>query len=206
MSTYFNSIQQSYNRNRALDYSNVLSVATIVNSLPFIYPIRFHHFSEEGLIFYQDKRSLLYASLISQPSEFLWQFPLTCEFYKLSGNIFVLESEKIISEAWMSLNEKEKVGYYGLPPDVLIENEILKYDINSYKPQEPKLASVNFSVIILIPDFVEHSKFLDKSAIGNTRKSYESLPQPDAVNKKWIHRLINGVWNITETQLSFPRP
>lgn len=205
MATWFTAVQQSFNKNRILDHCSIISVATLVNSLPSIFPIRFQYFNDFGLVFYLDNRTNLFNSLLSQPSEFLWHFPLTNEFYKFSGVVSQVMCEEVLSENWSRLTQREKEGYCGLPPDILVDKSLANNDIDHFKPQEPNQPSRNFGIICIRPESIEHSVFLDKSAIGNTRKTYESLPQPDAVSKKWVHRLTEGEWVIVEMNVPAAR-
>ena len=206
MSSWYNAMQQSFNSNRILDHCNILSVATISNSLPAVDQIRFQYFSESGIAFFLDQRSRLCSSLITQPSEFLWHLPLTNEYYKFTGSVQIIPSEEIRIAHWNKLSPREKEGFYGLPPDTSVDSFERVNDIDSFKPQEAFNVSQNFAIVHVSPSYVEHSVFPDKSAIGNTRKTYESLPQPDATSKKWIHRLVDGEWHITQMHISAIRP
>ena len=203
---WFNAIQQSYTRNRILDHCNIISVAVLIDSLPRIFPLRFQFFANQGIGFFLDNRSQLFSSLLSQPSEFLWHLPLTSEFFKLSGLVTLISDEEALSKYWSSLNSKEKECYCGLPPDININNRQTNNDIDSFKPQEALRFSQNFSIITLIPNCVEHAIFIDKSAIGNTRKTYESLPQPDSISRKWVHKKIDGIWETLEKSAPMLRP
>lgn len=106
---------------------------------------------------------------------------------------------------WNSLSQREKNGFCGLPPD-LVAGEMQINEIDKFKPQEALNVSDNFVVLVVEPNWVEHSRFLDRSAIGNTRKTFESLPQPDAVSKKWLHRKGEQGWDLVEIFVPVARP
>ena len=203
--SWINALKRSYSTNRILDHCNILSVATLQNSFPKIFHLRFQFFSLNSLCFYIDKRSLLCSLLLSQPSEFLWHFPLTSEFFKFSGPVFLEPSSEILSKHWSSLSAKEKESFCGLPPDLVLESSESN-DLDSFKPQEALQTSEHFAVIVLSPGLVEHSQFVDKSAIGNTRKTFESLPQPDGISRKWLHALKDSVWETNEVNAPCSRP
>jgi hypothetical protein len=203
--SWLNALIQSYERNRIIDYSSLLSVATINNNLPAVFPLRFQQFCDDLLVFYTDRRSVLCGCLLSQPSEFLWLLPVTSEYFKLSGNVFAETDPARISSLWSSLAKREKEGYCGLPPDVLLVPSSLA-DTDRFKPQEASAPSSNFQVLLLRPSRVEHFRYVDKSAIGNTRKTYETLPQPDAVSHRWLHELVSSEWHTTELSAGQLRP
>ena len=131
---------------------------------------------------------------------------MTCEYFKLSGFITEVKDEETIISAWNTLDPKEKEGYSGWPPDICLQNTRNISDIDAFKPQEAIFYSQNFSILRLQPKTVDHSIFINKTAIGNTRKTYESLPQPDSVSKRWVHRLNENNWTITEMHVPTARP
>lgn len=205
MTSWFQALNQSFSKNQFLDYSSLLTAGVIKDSRVCLFPLRFQGFYQELLTVFIDKRSAFYDNLLAQPCEILWHFPATSEFFKFTANVFDDNAEDIRSAYWTNLTQREKQGYCGLPPDCPASN-MKQLDLDRFKPQEAFNVSENFAVLRIRPFEVEHSKFLDKSAIGNSRKTFESLPQPDSVSKKWLHRLRETGWEITELYVPTARP
>jgi hypothetical protein len=170
-----------------------------------MFPVRHQGFTNEDLLFFIDRRSLFFHSLSEARQEFLWHFPMTNEFFKIRGEIVEETADEERERLWNSLSQREKMSFCGIPPDVEVENARID-EMDKFNPQEARKVSQNFAVLKIVANFVEHSRFLDRSAIGNTRKTFESLPQPDAVSQRWIHRKVEGIWSVKEVALSIVRP
>lgn len=205
MTSWLQALSQSFNKNQFLDYCSILTAGVIKDSKVNLFPIRFQGFYQETLTVFYDKRSALFNNLVNQPCEFLWHFPLTSEFFKFTANVFEDGTEENRLAYWHSLSQREKQGYCGLPPDCPVL-DAKQLDLDRFKPQEAVNVSENFAVLRIRPFEVEHSRFLDKSAVGNSRKSFESLPQPDSISKKWLHRLGDRGWELTEMYVPIARP
>ncbi|CAG9316545.1 unnamed protein product [Blepharisma stoltei] len=204
-------LQRSFNTNRILEQSSILSIATLHNGAPSIYPIRFQSFySPTSFTIHLDTRSILCGDLQNPVCQILWYLPLTNEIFKFDCPIlnFLPSHHEYRVNEWKKLKQKEKNAYCGLPPDTYKESEgsRLEYDINNFNAQNAEEVSEHFEVLIVTPINVDHTVYLDKSAIGNTRKTYESLPQPDAVSKRWVHRKHDHVWVAREMNIPAPRP
>mmetsp|Transcript_5049 Transcript_5049/g.7622 ORF Transcript_5049/g.7622 Transcript_5049/m.7622 type:complete len:212 (-) Transcript_5049:39-674(-) len=202
--SWIGSLKHSFNSNRMLEQSLVVFIATLQEASPQIYPLRFRGFSpEDKLTFYLDSRSHLFKELSGSPSQLMWHFPLTSEFFRFSEpHIEFLEGSQAQPE-WNKLNEREKLGYHSVPPDTYKEDSSspLSYDIDHYRPQDPSDVSQFFRVLQVFPTRIDHTRFVDKSAVGNTRKTFESLPAPDSDSKRWVHSFHEGVWQCKELNM-----
>ena len=205
MASWFQALSQSHSKNRILDHSNLLTLCTLIDSHPSMSPVRFQSFLPDSFSVFLDRRGQVHSSLFSGPHEFLWHFPLTSEFFKFRGRVAEETNDEVRTRAWNSLSQREKNGFCGLPPDLVV-GETQVQEIDKFKPQEALNVSDNFVVLVVEPDWVEHARFLDKTAIGNTRKTFESLPQPDAVSKKWLHRKAGSGWEVVEMFVPVARP
>lgn len=205
MTSWFQALNQSFSKNQFLDYSSLLTAGVIKDLKACLFPLRFQGFFQETLTVFVDKRSAFYDCLLTQPCEVLWHFPATCEFFKLTSNVFEDNAQEARMAYWNNLTQREKQGYCGLPPDCPVVNA-RQLDLDRFKPQEALNVSENFAVLRIRPFEVEHSKFLDKSAVGNSRKTFESLPQPDSISRKWLHRQTESGWEITELYVPIARP
>lgn len=81
----------------------------------------------------------------------------------------------------------------------------LDHDIDNFNAQEADNVSSHFEVMLLTPISVDHTKYLDRTAIGNTRKTFESLPQPDHVSIRYIHKKHDQSWSTRELNVPAPR-
>lgn len=62
--SWVNAFHRSFNSNRMLDQSSILSIATLHNEIPAIYPIRIQNFySPTTFTFHLDRRSSLCGDL-----------------------------------------------------------------------------------------------------------------------------------------------
>lgn len=171
-----------------------------------IYQMQFRGFSEEGaIVSYADLRGNLYREL-SADCEVMWTFPLTNEVYKFRlPRVEVRREGEMVQTAWEGLKPREKAGYVSLPPDTYAdESPALSHDLDSFTPQTQSSVSPNFALLLLYPQNVDHMRYIDKAAIGNTRKSFESLPQPEVQPQRWEHCLEGGNW--VTRRLNAPHP
>lgn len=193
-------LHAAYSANRILDHSLVLTVAVLHEGQPAAYALRFRGFhSSTALLFHLDTRSQLFSALHNGVPMFLWHLPLTCEVFKFSA-ASLLWSTELRAEEWDSLCQKEKLSYFSLPPDSAKGENVdkLRYDIDHFAPQGTDCISSHFAVLEMSPACVDQAKYLDKSAIGNTRKTFESLPQPECSGRRWLHSLQDGLWTTSE--------
>ena len=199
--SWLSGLQASYGANRMIDATNYMVIATIEDALPAARTLKFRGFEGTCLSFYMDQRSRLFENLNSGgPCELLWQFSISKETYRIACNQISLGSQEQVDAIWETLTKKEKEEYVGPVPDRQldpVEDRKLN-DIDSYNPQEITKRSGNFAVVHLHPRKVEYTRQIDKSAIGNTRKTYESLPQPEQKVVRFLQYLNEeGAW---ETQ------
>lgn len=168
--------------------------------------MQFRGFAEDGaIVSYTDIRGNLYRDICTG-CEVMWTFPLTNETYTLKVHTVEARREgEMVRNAWEGLKPREKAGYVSLPPDTYANaSPGLSHDLDSFTPQSQSSISPNFVLLLLYPHNVDHMRYIDKAAIGNTRKSFESLPQPEVQPQRWEHCLEEGNW-VTK-RLNAPHP
>lgn len=210
--SWLNGLKRSFEQNRMLEQAHYLTIGTLRSGLPKLTLMKFRGFHQNSkLIFYLDSRSNLYSDLIqNKTSEFQWFFPLTSEVFTFTTpNITLLnESSDLLTTHWNSLQEREKEAYRGIAPDVPKppRADHLSRDLEEYKSQQSVELSPHFGVMLVEPVSVDQSVYIDKTAVGNSRKTYESLPQPDAKSRRWLHTLEEGQWKTVELSIPYIRP
>ena len=206
-------LRKSWRANECLAIAQCVYVATVHDGQPFNHPSTFRSFSPDtGLTCFLDTRSLLYSHLTtSGRCALLWSLPLTNEIYRFPSPTIELiqQSDDLrMVSAWNSLKNREKQGYVGLPPDSFADEspDPLSHDINFFVPQGQDTISPYFSVVVFHPIEVDHTRYIDKTAIGNTRKTFESLPQMEVQPQRWVHRREEGGWRMRKGNASHPCP
>lgn len=210
--SWLNGLKRSFEQNRMLEQAHYLTIATLRSGMPKLTLINFRGFHQDSkLIFYLDSRSALYSDLThNNLSELQWFFPFTNEVFNFSNpNITLInEPSDLVRTHWQFLQEREKEAYRGPAPDVPKppRADHLSRDLEEYKAQQPIEVSPHFSVMLVEPVYVDQSVYVDKTAVGNSRKTYESLPQPDAKSRRWLHKLEEGEWKTVELNIPYIRP
>lgn len=201
------SLRQSQLQNACLSFAQCLYIATQGPEGAHLSQVQFRGFTEEGVVVYVDLRSRLGRDLSGTSGcEVMWSFPLTNEVYKFTfPQVQIVQEGLIYETAWASLRPREKAGYVSLPPDTYADElPVFSHDLDSFTPQTQTVASPNFALLLVAPVLVDHTRYIDKAAIGNTRKNYESLMQPEIQPQRWEHRLQGEVW--VTRRLNAPHP
>ena len=203
------SLHQSQQTNACLSLSQCLYLTTQSTAGPHLYQTLFRGFGpNRSIVCHMDRRSRVYRELKEDGRcEVLWSFPLTNEVYRFAcPGVCILDEGMEVQTAWDSLKPREKTGYVSLPPDTYADSTPLTHDIDSFRPQSQDCVSSNFAIVRFEPRFVDHMRYIDKAAIGNTRKTYESLPQPEVQPQRWEHSLQGDVWTVRRVNAPHPCP
>lgn len=115
-------------------------------------------------------------------------FPLTREKLIMNCNAKFFKDEEKIEQYWKSLSEEEKLQYEIVDKDSIKPNKDNdKDEFIKYFPQEQKKASINFSVLELIPVKVFYTIFPMPQVIAHiNKKKFESLLKPHKMPKKFL--------------------
>lgn len=199
------SLRQSQQQNACLAFAQCIYIATQGGHLS---QVLFRGFTQEGAVMlFVDQRSRLGRELSSNSGcEVMWSFPLTNEVYTFPHPQVQIQREgSLVETAWASLKPREKTGYVSLPPDTYADEvSAFSHDLDSFAPQTQATVSPNFTLLLISPVLVDHTRYIDKAAIGNTRKNYESVLQPEIQPQRWEHRLEGDVW--VSRRLNAPHP
>lgn len=115
-------------------------------------------------------------------------FPMTREKFIMNCQSHFLEDETQIENYWKNLTEEEKLQYEVVDKDsIRPDKDTNQDDFVKYFPQEQKKASINFSVLILIPVKVFYTIFPMPQIIAHiNKKKFESLLKPHKMPKKFL--------------------
>ena len=152
-----------------------------------------------GIICFFDKRTLFIEVITSYlndnkakdyiPLTSSIYFPLTREKLVMNCKSTFIKEEEIINKYWSSLTEEEKLQYETVDKDSIKPNNDIneKDDLVKYIPQEQKIPSKNFTIMVLTPIKVWYTIFPMPQVIAHiNKKKFESLLKPHKMPKKFL--------------------
>ena len=152
-----------------------------------------------GIICFFDKRTLFIEVITSYlndnkakdyiPLTSSIYFPLTREKLVMNCKSTFIKDEEIINKYWSSLTEEEKLQYETVDKDSIKPNNDIneKDDLVKYIPQEQKIPSKNFTIMVLTPIKVWYTIFPMPQVIAHiNKKKFESLLKPHKMPKKFL--------------------
>ena len=152
-----------------------------------------------GIICFFDKRTLFIEAITSYlndnktkdyiPLTSSIYFPLTREKLVMNCKSTFIKDEEIINKYWSSLTGEEKLQYETVDKDSIKPNNDVneKDDLVKYIPQEQKIPSKNFNIMVLTPIKVWYTIFPMPQVIAHiNKKKFESLLKPHKMPKKFL--------------------